>query len=158
LQQHEEYHGGAVFWSPRAMREARTRMSVRAAEEERLQLQKADAAALRASNKLLKKKLADEKKVQKDKEKAERDRMKAEQEAEKEAARAAKTATQNTKTAIQTSQKGKRKASQSSQPKAKRVRRTGDDRVGGRWHEAASAAPPRISQRGRSTKPRRIFE
>ncbi len=33
LQQHQEYHGGAVFWSPRALKEARWRERVRQQEE-----------------------------------------------------------------------------------------------------------------------------
>ena len=40
LQQRKEYHGGAVFWSPRKLREARTRETVKQREAEELQLQK----------------------------------------------------------------------------------------------------------------------
>ncbi|KAF1363388.1 hypothetical protein EJ07DRAFT_76600, partial [Lizonia empirigonia] len=48
LQQREEYHGGAVFWSPRKMREAQARDATnkRLAEEE--QLQKAKMKKLKA--------------------------------------------------------------------------------------------------------------
>ena len=38
LQQRQEYHGGAVFWSPRKIREARVRQSVRKQEEKEQQL------------------------------------------------------------------------------------------------------------------------
>lgn len=34
LQQRQEYHGGAVFWSPRKIREAQARERVREQEEE----------------------------------------------------------------------------------------------------------------------------
>jgi uncharacterized protein (DUF2461 family) len=54
LQQRQEYYGGAVFWSPRKMREARVRMTVKEKEEEEEKVQKA-----------LKKKEKEEKKIQK---------------------------------------------------------------------------------------------
>jgi hypothetical protein len=40
LQQRQEYHGDAVFWSPRKVREARARESVKQREDEAEQLQK----------------------------------------------------------------------------------------------------------------------
>ena len=42
LQEAEEYHGGAVFWSPRKVKEARDRLQLQEEEEEQVQLQKAD--------------------------------------------------------------------------------------------------------------------
>jgi hypothetical protein len=41
LQQRQEYHSGAVLWSPRKMREARVRMTVKEKEEEEEKVQKA---------------------------------------------------------------------------------------------------------------------
>jgi hypothetical protein len=117
LQQHEEYHGGAVFWTPRAFREARYRESVRGAEEKRLQLQKADAKKLREQNKLLNMKLKEEKRVAAEQRKVKREEKKAEVAAE----RARKLEERSTKAAQNPAQIGKRKASQSSYPKAKRV-------------------------------------
>ncbi|KAL7780618.1 hypothetical protein CFE70_010643 [Pyrenophora teres f. teres 0-1] len=38
LQQRQEYHGGAVFWSPRKIREAHTREAVQQREDEAVQL------------------------------------------------------------------------------------------------------------------------
>jgi hypothetical protein len=43
LQQRQEYHGGAVFWSPRKVREARAREAVRERDEIEEKLQKAQA-------------------------------------------------------------------------------------------------------------------
>jgi hypothetical protein len=40
LQQHQEYHGGAMVWSPRAIREARVRMAVTEKEKEADELKK----------------------------------------------------------------------------------------------------------------------
>ncbi|KAF1999364.1 hypothetical protein P154DRAFT_401375, partial [Amniculicola lignicola CBS 123094] len=61
LQQREEYHGGAVFWSPRKIREAHVRQSIREQEEKEQQLQKAETAELRKAAKLYKEKIQQEK-------------------------------------------------------------------------------------------------
>jgi hypothetical protein len=47
LEAEEEYHGGAVFWSPRKVKEARDRQLQQGLEEEQLQHQKAEAARVR---------------------------------------------------------------------------------------------------------------
>ncbi|KAF2834038.1 hypothetical protein CC86DRAFT_279208 [Ophiobolus disseminans] len=47
LEAPEEYQGGAVFWSPRKVKEARDRLQHQEAEEKQQQLQKAEAARLR---------------------------------------------------------------------------------------------------------------
>jgi hypothetical protein len=112
LQQHEEYHSGAVFWSPRAFQEARYCESMRGAEEKQLQLQKADAKKLREQNKLLNMKLKEEKRVAAEQHKVKRKEKKTEVAAE----RARKLEERNTRAAKKTAQIGKRKASQSSYP------------------------------------------
>jgi hypothetical protein len=43
LQQRQEYHGGAVHWSPRKLREARAREAVRERDETEEKLQKVRA-------------------------------------------------------------------------------------------------------------------
>jgi hypothetical protein len=148
LQQHEEYWGGAVFWSPRAIREARVRESVRDDEEKRLQLQKADAKKLREQNKLLNMKLKEESRVAAEQRKVEREEKKAKAEAEC----ARKAEARNNKQAIQTTQIGKRKASQSSKPKAKRVQRSGNNGAGAVGGEPSHDAPVRRSTSGRTIK------
>lgn len=45
LETPEEYHGGAMFWSPRKVKEARERLQLKALEEEQLQHQKAEATS-----------------------------------------------------------------------------------------------------------------
>ena len=47
LEAAEEYHGGAIFWSPRKVKEARDRQLQQGLEEEQLQHQRAEAARLR---------------------------------------------------------------------------------------------------------------
>jgi hypothetical protein len=143
-----------VVWSPRAIREARYRISVRDEEENQLKAKKETAKQIRDNNKILNKKLADERRAGVEKRKEEKARKKAENNAEKER----KKQERNAKKAVQQPQPGKRKASSTTQPKAKRTRRVADDAVGNRWVEAPSAAQPSVSKRGRTTKPCRIFE
>jgi hypothetical protein len=56
LQQRKEYHGGAVFWSPRKLREARARQATKQDEDERQRLQKTHDRELKAAATLCKKK------------------------------------------------------------------------------------------------------
>lgn len=94
LQQRQEYHGGAVLWSPRKVREARVRQSVKEQEEKEQKLQKAETAELRKAAKLYKEKIAEEKRVAREEAKKEKEKEKAKKAAErarqKEACNAAK--------------------------------------------------------------------
>jgi hypothetical protein len=145
LQQREEYHGGAVFWSPRKMREAQAREATnkRLAEEEKLQ--KVQMRDLKASNALYKKKLAAEKRAEREA-KAEQRRLERE---EKAAKRKREKQERNTKKPILTSQKGKRKALQPSALKAKRQKRSGDAAAPA---EAVPAVPAKVARSGRTVK------
>jgi hypothetical protein len=100
LQQREEYHGGAVFWSPRKKREAEARdeTNKRLAEEDKLQ--KAQMKHLKTANALCNKKLKGERRVATVAKREEREKEKA----EKAASAAARKALQNTQKPIQTSQ------------------------------------------------------
>jgi hypothetical protein len=49
LQQRKEFHGGAVFWSPRKIREARTREKVNLQEEALRRQQKAEQKEIKAA-------------------------------------------------------------------------------------------------------------
>jgi len=79
LQQREEYHGGAVLWSPRKVHEANVRLDVKDQEEHQEKLAKANWKELREAAKLQKeiekeerRVAAAEKKVEREKEKAEK--------------------------------------------------------------------------------------
>jgi hypothetical protein len=54
LQQREEYHSGAMIWSPRKLREARARDKVRRDKEEALLIQKVEEKERKATQKALK--------------------------------------------------------------------------------------------------------
>ena len=96
LQQRQEYHGGAVFWSPRKIREARVRQSIKEQEEKEQQLQKAETAELKKAAKLYKEKIAQEKRVAREAAKVARE----EERAKKAAERARKKEARNTAKAI----------------------------------------------------------
>jgi hypothetical protein len=156
LQQRQEYHGGAVFWSPGKIREARARQVVNECLHEEEKLWKADAKKLKAQAALYKKKIAEEKRVAAAAAKAERERVKAEK-AEKAAERArqkeAKEASNNEK-ALQTSSRSKRKAPRPSEPKIKCQKRVGGS-AGGAEGGAKPASPtwvtpPKVNSHDRS--------
>jgi hypothetical protein len=96
LQQCKEYHGGAVFWSPRKVKEARVRQTVKKREEKELQLQKAESAERKKAARLYKLEIAEEKRAVREAAKEVREKEKAEkvkQVAERARQREAQTAT-----------------------------------------------------------------
>jgi hypothetical protein len=152
LQQREEYHGGAVLWSPRKIQEARVREQVNRGLEEEEQLQKSHRKELRTPAALHKKLEAEEAKAQR---KLEREH-KAEERKAKAAELAAARALQKQQRDAATSQnsrdalnKGKRAASRSAALKITKKRRV----VGaGSGAEAASPLPqppPKTTLHGR---------
>ena len=141
LQQHQEYHGGAMMWSPRAFREARARMAVAEREKQADELQKAEMKELAAATKLYKAKVAEEKRVARAREKEERDRVKAkkaEEAAERKVERERQRQARDAKKAIQLSQRGNRTTSKASAVKKKPARRA----VGARSHPKPATPPP----------------
>ncbi|KAF7574024.1 hypothetical protein PtrM4_056470 [Pyrenophora tritici-repentis] len=113
------YHGGAVFWSPRKLRQARERRVVEEREKDELQLQKARRLELKEQARLYKLQVAQEKRVERERLKEVREKEKAEKMAE----RAREKAARDSQKAIQQAQNSKRKASQSSTQKQKRQKR-----------------------------------
>jgi hypothetical protein len=64
LQQHQEYHGGAMAWSPRSFREARRRNKVDEEEQHQEELQKLEMKEAKQVSRLYKEKLKEEKRVE----------------------------------------------------------------------------------------------
>jgi hypothetical protein len=148
LQQRQEYHGGAVFWSPKKIREARVRQSVREQEEKEQQLQKAETAELKKAARLYKEKIRQEKQAAREAAKKAREKEKAKKAAQREAQKA----TRNTEKALQLSQKGKRKASEPPLQSRKR-QKCGVDALDVREaSEGASSTPAISTRRGRNVK------
>jgi hypothetical protein len=155
LKQRQEYHGGAVFWSPRKVREARAREAVREQLEKEERRPKAEAKDLKAAATLFKQNIAEEKRVARDAAKTEREKEKVEKveqaaerqrqkEAEKQAAAGAK--------ALQLSQRGKRPASKQLARETKRVKTRSGVRSGSVVPQAAPPPPPKTTRRGRNVK------
>jgi hypothetical protein len=114
LQQRKEYHGGAVFWSPRKLREARYRESVREEQKKQEQLQKAKDKDLKAAAKLYNLKISEAAKVARQEAKIERERKQKQRAEEKAAAQALKQQQQQAATPKKThdtANKRKREAS-----------------------------------------------
>jgi hypothetical protein len=117
MRRKESYHGGATFWSPRKMREARARKVEKQQQEEAEIAVKANRRELQATAKLLKEHEKEERHVAREEQKVVRERERA----DKLAARAARVEAQNTKKPSTNTQTGKRKISQGSpsNPKSK---------------------------------------
>ncbi|KAF1928032.1 uncharacterized protein M421DRAFT_48951, partial [Didymella exigua CBS 183.55] len=81
LQQHQEYHGGAIMWSPRSFREARARMAVADHERQEEEQKKAETKEQAAANKIYNEKIAREKREQRAEKKKARDQAKAKERA-----------------------------------------------------------------------------
>ena len=139
LQQHQEYHGGAIMWSPRAFQEACMRMAITEQEKQEDELKKAEMKELAAANKLYNEKIAEEKREKRAREKVERDQVNAEKRAgieECKAERLHKKQEREAKKALQLPRKGKRKASQATAPRKKQ-----------RGSGAAACRPPVVHER-----------
>lgn len=155
LQQRQEYHGGAVFWSPSKISEARFRERVRKQEEKDEALRKATNKEVAAAKKLVKEKEKEEKRVAREVAKEVREKEKAEaaiQKAEKQAEKQRQKEESDAAKAIQQPQLGKRKALEEEPPKKrqKRCHNSGVDRGG---LPAPPPAPPlKTTTRGRNVK------
>jgi hypothetical protein len=126
LQQRQEYHGGAVHWSPCKLHEARAREAVRERDETEKKLQKVRAKKQREDAQLQRQVELEEKRV-------ERRRLKEMRElerAEKAANCAGKVEAQRQKKAIQQAQKLKRPASREISSSNKRQKRAGSAHAG----------------------------
>ncbi|RYN88163.1 hypothetical protein AA0119_g12098 [Alternaria tenuissima] len=145
----KEYHGGAVIWSPRKIREARARESVRECEEKELQLQKAERAELKKVAKLYKQQISKEKRVTRERAKVVREKEKAER-AEEAAQRARDRQARNAEKGIQLSQNSKRKVSQPPTQKSKRQKLIVNARRVAEAVEAFPTAPAVTTRRGRN--------
>jgi hypothetical protein len=142
LNKPHEYYGGAVFWSPRKVRQARDDEAARQLQQQQEVLQKAERAHLKEQARLYKLQVAEEKRVEKERLKEVREKERAAKKAEKEAKKAAR----DSQKAIQQPQNGKRKASQTSTQKQKRQKRGVVDLSRVQGKVAAPAVPTRTTR------------
>jgi hypothetical protein len=155
LQQREEYHGGAILWSPRKLREARYRARVKEDEAEQLQLQKARNREATEASKLLQKQQAAEAKAARQRAAEERRAAKKAQAETLAAQRALKKQQRDAATAQKcrdTLNKGKRKASHKAAKHPTKRRRVAAARSGADAVPPAASPPPEITSSGRNVR------
>ncbi|KAI1663365.1 hypothetical protein L13192_12570 [Pyrenophora tritici-repentis] len=148
LNKPHEYHGGAVFWSPKKVRQARDDEAARQQQQQLEKAQKAEARYLKEQSRLYKLQEAEQKRVEKERLKEVREKERAAEKAEKERRKAAR----DSQKAIQQPQNGKRKASQSSTQKQKRQKGVGDGAPRVQAEVATSIIPTQTTRQGRTTK------
>jgi hypothetical protein len=154
LQQEGEYHGGAVLWSPKKVKKARECQNVIDQEKEEEQLQKAQARAAKAAEKLHKLQIAEEKRVTKEAAKMERGRVKAQKAYQQTECTKLKQAQNQPRK--QARQGTKRALSKASKPAPNKQRKVAVAEV--QVEEAAPAALPKHSSRGRKITTKQPFE
>jgi hypothetical protein len=156
LQQRQEYHDGAVFWSPSKVREARVRERAKQQQEESEKLQKAQTKELREAHNLYKKRMAEEAKALREsvKEARAKERQKAAEEAAaRRAQKEQEKRVRHSQKALQQSQRGKRAASEP--PKGRQAKRRSNNSVGvgAVKTQPAPPAPPKTTQTRSITAP-----
>jgi hypothetical protein len=152
LQQHYEYWGPSMMWTPRSFREAKVRMRLARQEKEAEEKEKANMKELAEANKLYNEKVLQEKRAARAKEKEERDRLaavKAKEVAERKAERERQKQARDSQKAIQQALRGKRKASQKAAPGKKQNRGAVAARGSAPAHEPPLEPPATHSNRGR---------
>jgi hypothetical protein len=153
LSKPQEYHGGAVFWSPKKCCQAWDDKTIQQQEAQQVQLQKAERSELQRQTQLYKLQVAQEKCVEQERLKEVRTKEKAEEAAEKERQKAAC----NAQKAIQLFQKGKRKASQAHKPPTKRQTPSSAGAARAEAPSAVIAAPLQKTKTQSIRKPKNIL-
>jgi hypothetical protein len=146
LKRAEKPGGGATFWSPRKISEARAKLAEIKTERRQEQLKKDEVKDQRAANKLYKQKITEERRVERERAKVVREKERAEKATERERLKQQHDAAK----ALQLSQKGKRKASQAPPLNKKRQKRSGDGAATEAVLQRASAPPVQTTSRGRN--------
>lgn len=153
LQEPEEYQGGAIFWSPRKVKEARDRQQLQEREEEQVLHQKAEKSRLREEARQAK---AREKEIRRQARAAARlvrEKEKADRATEQALRQAARKTAKRLQQALKTSQKGRKrnlKAPANAALKKRAVVRP----AGSREPQGAVAGAPALrSRRSRNITP-----
>ncbi|KAI1680772.1 hypothetical protein KJE20_09623 [Pyrenophora tritici-repentis] len=148
----EDYHGVAVFWSPRKVKEARDRQHQQELEEEQQRLQKAEIARDREEQRLAKAQAIESRRQARAEARISRQAEKAREAADRASRAAARRAQQRLQQAHKTSQKGKKRSLKASIKAASKKRAAAQPQASS---EAAGAAVgPLLSQsrHGRAIK------
>lgn len=152
LEAEEEYHGGAVFWSPRKVKEARDRQHQQELEAEQLQHQKVEAARLREEQRQEKLRAVEARRAARAVARLIRQEEKAREAADRASRQAARRTQQQLQQAQKTAQRGKRRRLKIA-TKAGLKKRAAAQREGGGEASGAAAGPRRSQSRhGRAIK------
>ncbi|KAF1359717.1 hypothetical protein EJ07DRAFT_165824 [Lizonia empirigonia] len=138
----EEYHGGAIFWSPRKVKEARDRQHQQELEEEQLQHQKVEAAHVREDQRQEKLKAVEARRAARAAARLMRQEEKAREAADRASRQAARRTQQRLQQAQKTAQRGKRRRLNIVMKAGSKKRASG----------AVAGLPPSQSRRGRAIK------
>ncbi|KAF2825338.1 hypothetical protein CC86DRAFT_352726 [Ophiobolus disseminans] len=152
LEAEEEYHGGALFWSPRKVKEARDRQHQQGLEEEQLQQQKAEAACLREEQRQEKLKIVEARRAVRAAARLIRQEEKACEAADRASQQAACRIQQQLQQAQKTAQRGKRRRFKALTKAGLKKRVATQCGGGGEASGAAAGPPPPQSRHGRAIK------
>jgi hypothetical protein len=149
LEAAEDYHGGAIFWSPRKVKEARDRLHQQELKEQEQQHQKAERARIREEQRQVKRQMVETRRAARAEARILREQQRAERAADRASQQAARRAAKQLEQALKTAQKGKRRSLNTINYIASAERavaaRPGSASASG----AASPAPSVQSRRGR---------
>jgi hypothetical protein len=157
----DEWHGGAVFWSPTSLRTWRSRKAAEQDEAEQLQLQKTHDREMKAAATAYKKQQQEEAKVARQHAAEERREAKKARAAELAAERALKKLQRDAATAEKsrdTLNNSKRKASHKASQNPTKRRRVVAAASRADAGPPAASPPPKISARGRNIKTPAIYK
>jgi hypothetical protein len=152
LEAEEEYHGGAVFWSPRKVKEARDRQLQQGLEEEQLQHQRAEAARLREEQRQEKLQAVQQRRTARAAARLMRQEEKARKAADRASRQAARRTQQRLQQAQKTAQKGKRRSLKVPIKAHQKKRPIARPRGGAQPHEPREAPPASTSRGGRAIR------
>jgi hypothetical protein len=152
LQAGEEYHGGAVFWSPGKVKDARDRLHQQELEEEQQRLQKAEKARDREDQRQAKAQNIKVRRKARAEARIARQAVKAREAVERASRAAARKAQQRLQRAQKTSQKGKKRSLKAPIKAVSKNRAVVQPQGGGEASGAAPSPPPSQSRHGRSIR------
>jgi hypothetical protein len=152
LEPEEEYHGGAVFWSPRKVDKARDRLRQQELEEEQQRLQKVEIARDREGQRQAKAQAIKARRKARAEARIARQAEKAREAADRASRAAARKAQQRLQQAQKTSQRGKQRSLKASIKAASKKRAATQPQAGGEAAAAVAALPSSQSRHGRAIK------
>jgi hypothetical protein len=152
LEAAEEYHGGAVFWSPRKVKEARDRQQQQGLEEEQRQHQKAEAARVREEQRQEKLRAVEVRRAARTAAQLMRQEEKVRKAADRASRQAARRTQQRLQQAQKNAQRGKRRRLEAATKAGLKKRAVAQPQGGGEVSGAAAGPSPSQSRHGRAIK------